>query len=215
MALRRAQRKRLLHAPADRDHRSTVPAAAETVTKFPWSGLLVRSRSRPPDLRTTMPLPLPLSLLLLGLAVLVAIVLGAGIVPGRRRDAQHRLAQEREARHQIARKAAASVPKAPVREIDLSQSDVISIRGEIDRCIAQERWEEGSKWAMHAIQTQPNQPDFQLKLAEIHCRAGQQREFRALFNELAARLPVTDPRRRKLFALARAVMSDPGATPRP
>ena len=145
------------------------------------------------------------SIVLAALAVATLIALALR----RRRVERKRLAQERLAREQVARKAAASAPKQAPHEIDLSQSDVISIRGEIDRCIAQCRWEEGAKWAAHAIQTQPKQLDFRLKLAEIHCRAGHRREFLAVFEALQRRLPVHDERRQRLLALAREILPEP------
>jgi hypothetical protein len=150
-------------------------------------------------------------MLLLAFGVLAALAAVTAIALGLRRQRieRKRLARERAAREQVARKAAASAPTQPAQAIDLSQSAVISIQGEIDRCISQGRWDEGAKWAAHAIQTQPDQPDFRLKLAEIHCRAGHRREFLAVFEDLRRRLPVHDERRQRLLALAREILPEP------
>lgn len=155
-----------------------------------------------------MQLPISLPALVFAIVALAVVASATGVLLAlhRQRREQQQAEREQEARARVALKAAASPTKQAPREVDLSQSDVISIRDEIDRCIAQGRWDEGTKWAAHAVQTQPDRLEFQVKLAEIHCRAGRKREFTALFEDLSRNLPANDPSRARLTALARDIV---------
>jgi hypothetical protein len=67
---------------------------------------------------------------------------------------------------------------------DLSDSGAQSIQGEIDRCVADQKWEEALKWALHAVQALPENKKFRVTLAEIYALAKDRDKFLSLFPKL-------------------------------
>ena len=99
---------------------------------------------------------------------------------------------------------------------DLSQSGMVSVQEEINRCIAAGRWDEAIAWAQHAVDARPDRPEFKVKLAEIYHRAGEREAFMALFDELKGKLGDNHELRRQLIAMARKTMpGQESSTPEP
>ena len=97
---------------------------------------------------------------------------------------------------------------------DLSQSGMVSVQQEIDRCIAAERWDEAIAWAQHAVDARPERPEFKVKLAEIYHQAGEREAFMTLFDELKGKLGDNHELRRQMIAMARKMMPEQAASAR-
>lgn len=93
-------------------------------------------------------------------------------------------------------------------DVDLSESGVVSVGDEIDRCIAAGLWDEALKWSHHAIDSRPDSIKFKMKLAEVYFGAGSKDEFRVLFDELHDQLPEGSELRDKLCAMATEIIPD-------
>lgn len=104
----------------------------------------------------------------------------------------------------------AAVPEA---DDALSQSGMVSIQGEIDRCITAERWDEAIAWAQHAVDARPDNPEFKFKLAELYFRAGEREAFMQLFDDLKGKLGNNHELRRRLISMARKTMPERDAAP--
>jgi len=93
-------------------------------------------------------------------------------------------------------------------DADLSDSSVVSVSDEIDRCIAAGLWNEAIKWSHHAIQSRPDSVKFKMKQAEAYFGAGAKEELGALYDELAAQLPDDSEDRKHLAAMVAKLIPD-------
>ena len=85
---------------------------------------------------------------------------------------------------------------------------MISVSGEIDRCIAAGLWDEAMKWSHHAVQSRPESIRFKMKQAEVYFGAGAKEEFSALFDELYEQLPDGSDDRENLAAMAAKIIPE-------
>ena len=105
-----------------------------------------------------------------------------------RRDEIRKTAREQSLKQQIAQKAEKSVNTEDEKIFDLSVSGVTSINDEINSCLAMGQYDEAIKWSLQLIETRPEQLEFQVKLAEVYWKAGDQEQFTTLFEELYQKL---------------------------
>lgn len=91
---------------------------------------------------------------------------------------------------------------------DLSDSGAVSIRAEIDRCVAAKLWPEAIKWALHATQALPDHDDFQVKLAEIYAQSDDREKFVPLFAKLYLDLDNNPIEQARLLQIAAAFVPD-------
>jgi len=143
--------------------------------------------------------------------VLLVVVLGQVYRNSKRQQGDKATTQpEKEARARIVEKVEMPELPQPVATVDadddLSQSGMVSIQGEIDRCIAAERWDEAISWAQHAVESRPERNDLKVKLAEIYHHAGDREGFMELFEELKGKLGEDHDLRRQLISMARKTM---------
>ena len=145
-------------------------------------------------------------------AVLAVLVVGQ-LYRSSKRQEQEEQPPKREAKTpplRVTEKIAEAQLLEPVASLDadedLSQSGMVSIQAEIDRCVAAERWDEAISWALHAVESRPGNHELKVKLAEIYHMAGDREGFMALFEELKGKLANEHELRRQLLAMARKTM---------
>ena len=91
---------------------------------------------------------------------------------------------------------------------DLSDSGAVSIRAEIDRCVAAQLWPEAIKWAIHATHALPDHDAFQVTLAEIYAKSDDREKFVPLFAKLYIDLDNNPIEQSRLLQIAAAFIPD-------
>lgn len=106
--------------------------------------------------------------------------------------------------------------------VDLSNSGAVTIKAEIERCVAAQRWDEAIKWATLAVNTLPESDDLNVGLAEVYAKAGYIDRFTPLLESLEPQLGNNEEQLERLLTIAREVVPDhplvtarqnPSATP--
>lgn len=122
---------------------------------------------------------------LAGLAVIMVIGIAAAVAAHwwGRQQVQKEVRAEKELRAAVSQKAAVSamagdgsVP-ADSEEDTLTQSGVIAVNSLLERLIESGDLGTAELWAKNALRSNPEQPSVAARLAEVHYRNGNRREF--------------------------------------
>ncbi|MEM7405458.1 MAG: hypothetical protein AAF458_09215 [Pseudomonadota bacterium] len=122
---------------------------------------------------------------LAGLAVIFAIGIAAAVVAHwwGRQQVQKEVRAEKDLRAAVSQKAAVSAMAGdgskPVTDEDdtLTQSGVIAVNSLLERLIESGDLGTAELWAKNALRSNPDQPSVAARLAEVHYRNGNRREF--------------------------------------
>lgn len=108
---------------------------------------------------------------------------------------------ERHLRQLVAEKAANAQPFTTTEDHGLSDAGQLAVVDEIERCIEASDWTAAENWALYGIEAMPDEPVFQVKLAEIYVGEGRVEDLARVLPELKLKFSADPETLRRLEQL--------------